>query len=359
MEDILSQIKLLAHTTDDSGRKKIQNSLQGLLYSLESEPDVAMRLSGLPLQITCARIGADLKIFSILSEQETSTTVGKLAEKTGAAEELLCPILRYLASIPMVSEPGEKELAANKTTRRLAQSSWNGAIYHSFDTITPVLHTLPSFLHFTNYRTTSSSTHTAFQTTFSTPLFCFQWLPSQPGRFRNFQLSMGIPRASGDWLDVLPFEEEVEGWSPGEGVGVGKGDEMVGELKGRFVLQDLREAVEGLEMEGVEVQVGNFWGVQSVNTDAKFYYLRAIIHDYPDDEWVEILKNIIPARGSSLVGFSTEAMGMDLMMMVCFGALERTQGQWETLVERTGLKIVERYVYNEVLYNTVVVFAVK
>ena len=31
-------------------------------------------------------------------------------------------------------------------------------------------------------------------------------------------------------------------------------------LKGRFVLQDLREAVEGLEMEGVEVQVGNFWG---------------------------------------------------------------------------------------------------
>jgi len=38
---------------------------------------------------------------------------------------------------------------------------------------------------------------------------------------------MGIPRASGDWLDVLPFEEEVEGWSPGEGVG--KGDEMVGE----------------------------------------------------------------------------------------------------------------------------------
>lgn len=59
------------------------------------------------------------------------------------------------------------------------------------------------------------------------------------------------------------------------------------------------------------------------------------------------------------VGFSTEAMGMDLMMMVCFGALERTQGQWETLVERTGLKIVERYVYNEVLYNTVVVLAVK
>ena len=36
-------------------------------------------------------------------------------------------------------------------------------------------------------------------------------------------------------------------------------------LKGRFVLQDLREAVEGLGMEGVEVQVGNFWGVQSVN----------------------------------------------------------------------------------------------
>lgn len=47
MEDILSQIKLLAHTTDDSARKKIQNRLQSQLYSLESEPDVAMRLSGL------------------------------------------------------------------------------------------------------------------------------------------------------------------------------------------------------------------------------------------------------------------------------------------------------------------------
>ncbi|PVH84224.1 o-methyltransferas-like protein [Cadophora sp. DSE1049] len=390
MEDIISQIQLLANKTDDLGRKKIQNSLQSLQYSLETESDMAMRLSGLPLQITCARIGADLKLFSILSVNETPITIGKLAEKTGAAEELLGRILRYLASLSMISETGENEFAANETTRRLAQPSWHGAIHHSFDTITPVLHTLPSFLASTNYRTISSPTSTPFQTAFSTPLSCFEWLPSQPERFGHFQHSMSIPRGNSDWLSVFPFEEEIAGWrsemrevregEEGENkrvvfvdVGGGRGGQCVElrrrfpKMSGRVVLQDLSEAIKGVELEGVEVEVGDFWGVQSAK-GAKFYYLRAILHDYPDEKCVEILKNIVPAmrKDSRIlideivlpkVGVSTEAMEMDLMMMACFGALERTQGQWENLVERAGMRIVERYVYNAMLYNTVLVLA--
>ena len=61
------------------------------------------------------------------------------------------------------------------------------------------------------------------------------------------------------------------------------------------------------------------------------------------------------------VGVSTEAMGMGmgLMVMACFGAFERTQGQWEILVERARSRIVEIYAYSEVLGNTVLILAVK
>ncbi|KAH9212464.1 O-methyl transferase B, partial [Leptodontidium sp. 2 PMI_412] len=210
---------------------------------------------------------------------------------------------------------------------------------------------LPDFLKDTGYRNITSNTNTPFWKAFNTPLSCFEWLPDQRDKFGYFQHSMMIPRGTNDWLSVFPLERELAEWkSVGDeeervlfvDVGGGRGQQCVAlrkkysELKGRVVLQDLKETVERRpEIEGVEVMVQDFWKPQAVK-GAKFYYFRAIFHDYPDEKCADILKSSVPAMGRHSkilvdetvlprVGVSSEAMGMDLVMMACLGSLERTQ----------------------------------
>lgn len=81
------------------------------------------------------------------------------------------------------------------------------------------------------------------------------------------------------------------------------------------------------------------------------YYLRNILHDWPDDICVKILKNIagamkpgyskivlnemvIPNKGASLL-----ATQIDFTMMVALAACERTEKQWRKLVDSAGLVI--------------------
>lgn len=89
-----------------------------------------------------------------------------------------------------------------------------------------------------------------------------------------------IPRGTNDWLSVFPLERELAEWKyVGDeeervlfvDVGGGRGQQCVAlrkkysELKGRVVLQDLKETVERRpEIEGVEVMVQDFWKPQAV-----------------------------------------------------------------------------------------------
>ena len=79
-----------------------------------------------------------------------------------------------------------------------------------------------------------------------------------------------------------------------------------------------------------------------------------------------ILKNLIPALDNDsriLIdevvlpdqGVPWQATGMDLTMMACLGALERTREQWNTLLESSGLKILDVHVHDSALCNSVIV----
>lgn len=60
------------------------------------------------------------------------------------------------------------------------------------------------------------------------------------------------------------------------------------------------------------------------------------------DEWV------LPEKG-----VSSYAAGMDLTMMAAFASMERTEPQWEELLESCGLRLHGRWGYNEVGYESV------
>ena len=206
------------------------------------------------------------------------------------------------------------------------------------------------------------------------------------------------------WLEVFAFEQEVLGWK-GEDeervlmvdFGGGRGHQCVRlrkkypGLKGRVVLQDLEAVVAGLgSMEGVEIMAHNFlqlqpvkgqfslhlfWNVLQLLTEflcvgAKFYYLRAVMHGYPDDKCVNILKNMIPAmnKESKILlddkvlpdrGVGWQTCELDLVMMSCLGALERTNSQWTKLVESAGLRIEKVYLYSSLMNHSVIVVGLR
>jgi hypothetical protein len=124
----------------------------------------------------------------------------------------------------------------------------------------------------------------------------------------------------------------------------------------RGVLYDLPAVVDGagpeLTKAGVaaqcEVLGGSFF--DSVPNGGDAYLMKAILHDWDDDDAVKILTNIrsaiapdgkllllesvLPERSSSDIGLL-----IDLEMLVAVGGKERTHAEWANLLGRAGFRL--------------------
>jgi demethylsterigmatocystin 6-O-methyltransferase len=81
------------------------------------------------------------------------------------------------------------------------------------------------------------------------------------------------------------------------------------------------------------------------------------MHDWPDVECVTILSNLAEAMdGDSRilmdevvlpdVNVPWQAAMQDISMTIQFGGKERTRSEWDGLIERSGLKVVDVRTYN-------------
>ena len=86
---------------------------------------------------------------------------------------------------------------------------------------------------------------------------------------------------------------------------------------------------------------------------ARFYYFRAIFHDWPDHTCRKILENTIPAmiKGHSKLIISEFVLPnigvpllpclLDIQMMGLQAGRERTEKEWRALLDSVGLVIVK------------------
>ena len=90
------------------------------------------------------------------------------------------------------------------------------------------------------------------------------------------------------------------------------------------------------------------------------------MHDHPDEKCILILQNIMKSMGPSSViliddmilptrGVHWRATQIDMTMMASLAAMERTEKQWDVMLDKAGLKIIKKMVYNEDLHDTVIV----
>ncbi|KAL7619656.1 hypothetical protein AAE478_010197 [Parahypoxylon ruwenzoriense] len=353
MDTVLEQLHTLASHVDSVGRYKLLDFIRDLQLELETPLDMLSRFSGMHLEISVARIGEDLEIFRILAESEQPLSVAELAAKTSSAPSLLAGMIR---------ETGPGIFTANAITKTLAQAAYRGGIYHYFNNVGPTLQILPDFLAENKYDDINDQNRLAFHKAFSTDLPPFKWMSSQPDRFGPFQQTMTVQgAASMPWFSVFPLEKEIGAFSGTHvlvDVGGGFGHQCAALLaafpqllRGKLVLQDLPQALEKvpLSLDGIEPMAHNFFHPQPVK-GARFYYLRHILHDWPDDKCVAILQQLIPALGpeSQILidesvlpneGVSREAATLDLLMMASLGARERTVAEWHALLDAAGLRV--------------------
>ena len=81
--------------------------------------------------------------------------------------------------------------------------------------------------------------------------------------------------------------------------------------------------------------------------------MRNILHDYPDEKAIAIVKNILPAMSPDSVliiddgiipnvGATSIATHIDMIMLSALAATERTERQWDALLEKAGMKILQK-----------------
>ncbi|KFY19011.1 hypothetical protein V493_08197 [Pseudogymnoascus sp. VKM F-4281 (FW-2241)] len=383
MDSIISQIEALARNADAEGRKGILSALQDLQGRLEPPTEVFIKLYNSHIQVAVVYVAVQLGLFKGLAKDASATlTVAELAETCNASPDLLERILRYLSSVGFISNVGPGQFRANRTTFVLANPLADAGVIHAFDTCGPAIQAFPAFLADTKYQDITSNSNTPFQKGFHTDLTCFQWLPQQPRLFGAMQTVMTAFQSS-DWVTGCSLlDSEAKLTAVGQlqhsekpffvDVGGGYGHQCVQlrdkypNLHGRIVLEDLPAAVDELPpIDGVAVIAQDFFEKQTVE-GAKFYYLRRIMHDWPDEQCISILQNIAAVMSSESrilidesvlpdVNTNWHAAMADIMMGVLFAGKERTKEQWEKLVAKSGLRLADIHTYNVLEYNSIIV----
>ncbi|KAL4987996.1 S-adenosyl-L-methionine-dependent methyltransferase [Aspergillus falconensis] len=367
MDAVFKQIKDEYARADEHGKREIQGYIRELQVGFYSDWDVVMRLSSGPMQVALAKIAIDLDLFRILKESEAPVSLAQLAEKTGAAPKLLGRILRTQAAFGLVKETGPQEYSSSAFTDVFANPDAAGAIAQLFDISGPCTQVLPDYLAETGYQEIVSNKECPFQKAFRVDQTLFEWMPQHPKHMKSLGHLMALQRPT-VWVDHFPVLEQL-GEFPGTDrtlmvdIGGGFGQQSKAlrskwpSLEGRIIVQDMPQTLAGAEpAEGVEFVAHDFFQPQPVQ-GAKFYYLRHVLHDWPDRQCVEILQQIIPAMGPEsrilidevvipVTGVPWQAAFMDLLMMESFASIERTRAEWEALMDKAGLKIVEEYRYD-------------
>jgi demethylsterigmatocystin 6-O-methyltransferase len=297
-------------------------------------------------------------------------------KKTGAASKLLAHLLRSMASFGLIAEVAKDTFEANRTTRAFANPHVMGAAPHLSGVHLPVAHTLPDFLKEHKYQDMTDSKDLPFHKAMKTELTPFEWMKQDGEQMKALGHIMVLDSVD-SWVSSYPVEQAVGNFKPANDsallvdIGGGFGQHSIAfknkfpDLAGRIIVQDVPSTLaHAPNFDGIEFQTHDFFTPQPVH-GAKFYYLRHIMHDWTDEDCICILSSIIPAMGPESRILIDEVVlpetkvpwqvaMMDLAMMAALGGIERSREDWESLLGRAGLKMLDVHRYDDVRFHCVI-----
>ncbi|KAJ5586919.1 uncharacterized protein N7459_002684 [Penicillium hispanicum] len=354
---------------EEQERKQLLQACDQLKSKLESPIDLTTRLIFSGHQAMALRLGVDLKLFDAMAAKANQSTNGlvhidELAEEIHAEPLLIARLLRFLAAMSVMKEVGRNVYTQTPLAAAYVSTSpLSAALIHSTHFMT-VLSRLPEYFHATGWKSPSDGLNGPFQFALQTNNHYFEFLSSHPYYQQAFNTVMGMPfrRRGRDWFEVFPVAERLAVPNDTDplivDIGGNQGEDLekfkrrFPTLPGRCILQDLPAVIEGIQdlPAGLEAQSHDFFQPQPVR-NAKVYFMRTVLHDWPDKQAAQILGRVRDAMSQESIVLISETIlpesGVllpsvlsDMQMMGSFASLERTQEQWRALLEKSGLQLV-------------------
>lgn len=297
---------------DPEARQRLIYSARALLNAAETPVESLLwNIWALPTRTVAARIAVDLKLFeTAVKDNGSPKTNEELAAATNASPTLVKRIARTCASMNMLDEQGPGIYIPNRLTHLLAQPEYAAGVVFCFDCTALSFAQMPAYLRDTKFQNPENAVDGPFQHANKCG-HAFGWLTEHPEVFQAFHGYVHTLRAHRpNWTEMYPVKERlVEGLraegdasvlvdvSGGVGQVLQDFHEAVPEYTGRLVLQELGEVIGiatamGVSKDGrIELQTHDFFTPQPIK-GARAYFMRSVMHDWPDVQCRKILGNL-------------------------------------------------------------------
>jgi hypothetical protein len=272
-----------------------------------------------------------------------------LAKVTGAHERSLYRILRFLASNGIFQEKDNRHFDHTALSHCLRSDAEN-----SFRPAARMGHRISSFWEGLYHSAVTGES--GFTKVFGQPLFDYLGTHHDVAQMFDAAMVAIHGHETPAMLDAYDFSstEVLADIGGGSGSLIAATLQRYPKLKG--ILFDLdhviRRTRESLMAFGVADRCslieGNFF--ESLPSGADTYLFRHIIHDWSDEQSVQILKNCrkaIPNTGRLLIietvvpigNEPSPAKGFDMVMLVLPGGVERTEEEYRVLLKEAGFQL--------------------
>ncbi|KAI2618924.1 S-adenosyl-L-methionine-dependent methyltransferase [Hypoxylon sp. NC1633] len=360
---------------DSAARKRLVACARELVLAAETPVESLLwNIWALPTRTVAARIAVDLKIFeTAVGNDGCPKSNEDLAAVTGASPILVKRVVRACVSMGMLVEQGPNLYVPNSMTKLLATKEYAAGIIFCFDITQPSFAQLPAYLRSTDFQNPENASDGPFQYANNCPS-AFTWLIQHPDVFEAFHGYVhALRQHRPSWTDMYPVQSRlVEGLKPdGDSsvlvdIGGGTGQILqdfrndVPQYTGRLILQEIPEVIavateKGVGADGrIELQVYDFFTPQPIK-GARAYFMRSVLHDWPDEKCREILAQVkdamVPGYSKILISdcvvsdqqAAWQHVSLDFYMMAQVSSRERTEGEWRALIESCGLVVAGIY----------------
>ncbi|KAI1156346.1 S-adenosyl-L-methionine-dependent methyltransferase [Nemania diffusa] len=341
-----------------------------VISALEKPEDGLIKFAFSPATWMAVRVCAQLNVFDIITKNEAISAT-EIAKNGNADESLIRRLLRVLTAAGFVAEKGVGLYGPTDWTVHINSRLAQGMIKFMYDASMLPISQGPNWLKETGYQNPVDPQRGMFQAANHTDLPIFEWLtvPKNKELWDNANTFFEGDRGSRpSWLTWFPAKDKFFPQGHRQDtpllvdVAGGRGHDLMDFLAkypdepGPFVLQDQKPVLESaLSLSPkIEKQVFDLFADSPVK-GARIYFLKFILHDYVDEQCIQILKNVKASmvKGHSYLvindfilpdtGCGLLQSQWDLMMMVLLSSMERTETQWKTLLESADLSIEGMY----------------
>lgn len=294
-------------------------------------------------------VAAKLYLADLLADG--AKTLGELAEKTNTHEPSLYRLLRALTSVGVFQKNSAGAYENSPLSETLRSDN-----PHSLRAAAHMICDREHWNAHGNLLHSVKTGETAFDHTFGMPVFpYFAENPAVAEIFDNAMTSFSAPVAQAV-AAVYDFSDAATIADIGGGHGLLLATALRNAPQAKGILFDQPQVVEGagkvLENEGVAGRVstigGNFF--EAVPVEADIYLMKFIIHDWNDEQSIQILSNIARSAkpGAKLLLVETVveeddsvpsmSKVMDLNMLAMTSGRERTPSEYAALFEKAGFR---------------------